>query len=409
MFHLHGGYDMDDLIPFTKPYIDSSIISAVSECLESRWITTGHKVIELQTWVEDNFHVKKSFCVNSWTNGAKLVLDWFGVSPGDEVIVPVMTYAASANVVEHCGAKVVFVDIGDDLNIDVSKISAAITSNTKAIIPVDVRGVSCDYNALLDIVKNPKIIDMFSPTTEVQKQLGRILVLSDAAHSIGAKYEDDYACNYSDITIFSLHAVKNITSSEGGIICLNLPFPFDNEEVYNRLRIIGGHGQTKSAFDKYTLGNNWEYDIVCAGYKVNMPDVLASIALAQLKQWDKLLTMRQSVCDYYLERLSLIPGVVPLPLNTETDSNHLMVVSIVDADVEKRAKIIRELFELGVTSNVHFKPLPLFTHYSSRYDIINYPMANELYPTLISLPLFYELSYEEVDHISDSLSKILEA
>lgn len=399
---------MRDSIPFTKPYIDSSIISAVSECLESGWITTGNKVIELQTWIEDKFRVKKSLCVNSWTNGAKLVLDWFGIGPGDEVIVPVMTYAASANVVEHCGAKVVFVDIGDDLNIDVSKICAAITSKTKAIIPVDVRGVSCDYNVILDIVKNPEIIDMFSPTTEVQRQLGRILVLSDAAHSIGAKYGEDYACNYSDITVFSLHAVKNITSAEGGIICLNLPSPFDNEEVYNRLRIIGGHGQTKSAFDKYTLGNNWEYDIVCAGYKVNMPDVLASIVLAQLRQWDKLRNMRQSVSDYYLERLSLVPNVVPLPLDTKMDSNHLMVVSIVDSNLEKRAKIISELFKQGVTANVHFKPLPLFTHYSSRYDILDYPMANEIYPTLISLPLFYELSNEEVDYICEALSNILE-
>jgi len=400
---------MRDSIPFTKPYIDSSIISAVSECLESGWITTGNKVLELQTWIEDKFHVKKSLCVNSWTNGAKLVLDWFGVGPGDEVIVPVMTYAASANVVEHCGAKVVFVDIGDDLNIDVSKICAAITSKTKAIIPVDVRGVSCDYNAILDIVKNPTIIDRFSPTTEVQRQLGRILVLSDAAHSIGAKYRDDYACNYSDITVFSLHAVKNITSAEGGIICLNLPSPFDNEEVYNRLRIIGGHGQTKSAFDKYTLGNNWEYDIVCAGYKVNMPDVLASIALAQLRKWDKLFNMRQSVSNYYLERLALVPGLVPLPLNTEMDSNHLMVVSIVDSNLEKRAKIISELFELGVTANVHFKPLPLFTHYSSRYEILDYPVANEIYSTLISLPLFYELKNDDVDYICDSIAKILEA
>jgi dTDP-4-amino-4,6-dideoxygalactose transaminase len=398
-----------DTIPFTKPYIDEDVISSVTDCLQSRWITTGNKVLELQTWVEDSFNVKQSFCVNSWTNGAKLILDWFGLGPGDEVIVPVMTYAASANVVEHCGAKVVFVDIGEDLNIDVTKIAEAITPKTKVIIPVDVRGVSCDYNSILNIVKSTEIRNMFSPCTEVQRQLGRILILSDGAHSIGTKYEDSYSCTYSDVTIFSLHAVKNITSAEGGIICLNLPTPFDNKEVYNRLRIIGGHGQTKSAFDKYTLGNNWEYDIVCAGYKVNMPDVLASIALAQLQQWDKLLTMRQSVCDYYLERLSRIPGVVPLPLNTKTDSNHLMVVSIVGADLEKRAKTIKELFELGVTANVHFKPLPLFTHYSSRYDIISYPMANELYPTLISLPLFYELKKEEVDYICNSLSKILEA
>ena len=396
-------------IPFTKPYVDETIISAVSDCLESRWITTGNKVIELQTWIEDNFHVKKSFCVNSWTNGAKLVLDWFGVGPGDEVIVPVMTYAASANVVEHCGATVVFVDIGDDLNIDVTKIFDAITPKTKVILPVDMRGVSCDYDKLLEIINLKEIISQFCPVTQVQKDLGRILLLSDAAHSIGATYKDRFSCNYSDVTIFSLHAVKNITSAEGGIICLNLPTPFDNLEVYNRLRIIGGHGQTKSAFDKYTLGNNWEYDIVCAGYKVNMPDVLASIALSQLMQWNELCVMRQKICNYYLKQLSVIEGVISLPLNTENDSNHLMVVSITDADAQRRAKIIEELFEMGVMANVHFKPLPLFTHYSSRYDILDYPMANQVYPTLISLPLFYELSCEEVDYICNSLSKILEA
>ena len=190
------------------------------------------------------------------------------------------------------------------------------------------------------------------------------------------------------------------------LILLGLPIRI---EVYNRLRIIGGHGQTKSAFDKYTLGNNWEYDIVCAGYKVNMPDVLASIALSQLMQWNELCVMRQKICNYYLKQLSVIEGVISLPLNTENDSNHLMVVSITDADAQRRAKIIEELFEMGVMANVHFKPLPLFTHYSSRYDILDYPMANQVYPTLISLPLFYELSCEEVDYICNSLSKILEA
>jgi dTDP-4-amino-4,6-dideoxygalactose transaminase len=399
---------MRQIIPFTKPYIDETIISAVSECLESRWITTGSKVIELQTWIEDKFHVPKSFCVNSWTNGAKLILDWFGVGPGDEVIVPVMTYAASANVVEHCGATVIFVDIGDDLNIDINKIFDVITPNTKVILPVDIRGVSCNYDALLEIINLEEIISQFSPANQIQTDLGRILLLSDAAHSIGAIYKDNYTCNFSDVTIFSLHAVKNITSAEGGIICLNLPAPFDNLEVYNSLRIIGGHGQTKSAFDKYTLGNNWEYDIVCAGYKVNMPDVLASIALAQLQQWDKLIKMRRDICDYYLERLSSINNVDILPLNTINDSNHLMVISINGANSKYRGFIIEELFKQGITSNVHFKPLPLFTHYVSRYDIEDFPFANQVYPTLISLPLFYELSRDEVDYICDTLQNILE-
>ena len=279
-------------IQFTKPYIDDDIIKSVIDTLKSGWITTGPKVMKLENLICELFNVKKCLCLNSWTNAAESILRWYGIKDGDEVILPVTTYCATANIVLHCGAKVIMVDVKDNMNIDIDKIKDLITEKTKVIMPVDIAGLSCDYNKIIEIVNEENVKLKFNPTNDIQKKLGRILILSDAAHSIGSKYNDKYACNYADFTVFSFHAVKNITTAEGGAICFNLPEQFDNNEIYKYFKLFTLHGQNKSALDKYSKNaskhNYWKYDVIMPGYKFNMPDILACIALEQLKKFYKL-------------------------------------------------------------------------------------------------------------------------
>jgi dTDP-4-amino-4,6-dideoxygalactose transaminase len=402
-------------IVFTKPYIDDDIIKSVTESLQSGWITTGPKVMELEEIICKLFNVSNCLCLNSWTNAAEVLLRWFGLCEGDEVILPVMTYCATANIVLHCGAKVVLVDISDNMNMNIDKIKENINENTKVIIPVDIAGLSCDYSKIISLVNEKTIKNKFSARNDIQKKLGRIMILSDAAHSIGAKYKDKYACNYADFTVFSFHAVKNITTAEGGAICFNLPEQFNNDEVYKYLKMFTLHGQTKTALDKYSDNaskhNYWKYDIIMPGYKCNMPDILACIALEQLKKFDKLMEIRRNICKRYYNNLNVCSSIkFPVSYEELNDSScHLLCINIDNFDEEKRDSLLNSMADLDISMNVHFKPLPLLSVYKNLgYKIDKYKNAKKIYENVISLPLHYNLTFENVDYICEQLIKKIE-
>ena len=286
-------------IPFSPPYIDDDIVNEVVGSLESGWITTGPRVKELETLISKFSEIPTSLGVNSATSGLMLALHWFGISRGDEVIIPAYTYAATALSVLHIGAVPVMVDSGDNFNMNPAAVKAKITSKTKAIIPVDIGGWPCDYASIQALIESPDVKGLFQAKGEVQEQLGRMLILADAAHSIGATYQNKPAASWSDLAVYSLHAVKNVTSAEGGMILINMPAGFDNDEVYKTLRLWSLNGQTKDAFTK-TQGSSWRYDIVYPGFKMNMPDVLAAIALAQMRKYkDRLMPERKRVYKRY--------------------------------------------------------------------------------------------------------------
>ena len=294
------------MILFSPPRMDQKIVDAVTDTLNSGWITTGPKTKKFERELTAFAGHKATLCVSSASAGLELILRWFGVREGDEVIVPAYTYSATANVVEHCGAKVVFVDVARDFNISVNAIEKAITTHTKVIIPVDIAGFPCDYEEINALVRRPDIRNLFHAVTKEQKKLKRILVLSDAAHSIGGRYKGKRTGNLTDISVFSFHAVKNLTTAEGGAICLNLPAPFDNSIVYYGLNIKSLHGQTKDALEKSKVGG-WRYDIVEPGFKCNMTDIQASMGLIELERYDNdMLVRRKEIFDSYSRAFSQI-------------------------------------------------------------------------------------------------------
>ncbi len=273
------------MIPFSPPRIDQKIIDEVVDTLKSGWITTGPKTKKFEKQLAAYCKAPAVVCLNSATAGLELMLRWFGVGEGDEVILPAYTYSATANVVMHCGAKPVLVDAGDDFNINVALLRKAITQKTKVIMPVDIGGWPCDYEAIMLLVNQPEVISLFNPANDTQQKLGRIMVLSDAAHSLGATYKGRKTGTLADATVFSFHAVKNLTTAEGGGIALYFPAPFNNEELYSFLCIYSLHGQNKDALAKMQKGN-WKYDIITAGYKCNMTDMQAALGLVELQRYD---------------------------------------------------------------------------------------------------------------------------
>ena len=292
------------MIPFSPPRIDDKIINEVADALRSGWITTGPKTKLFEKKIANYCSVSNVLAVNSWTTGAELLLYWFGIKEGDEVIVPVYTYCATANIVIHRGAKVIMVDMNSDFGIDVSKIEKYITSKTKAIIPVDVGGLPIQFDELKEIVNKPSVKAKFNPQSENQEKLGRIMILSDAAHSFGAKYKGLNVGSEVDFTVFSFHAVKNLTTAEGGAICINLPKPFDNAEIYKQLNTLSLHGQNKDALAKTQKGS-WEYDVIDAGFKCNMTDILSSIGLVEFDRYEsETLPFRKRIFKEYTELLS---------------------------------------------------------------------------------------------------------
>ena len=376
------------MIPFSPPRMDQRIVDEVVDTLWSGWITTGPKTKRFEKMLSDYGGQKSTLCLNSATAGLELVLHWYGVGPGDEVIVPAYTYNATANVVVHCGAKVVFVDSGEDFNINVDAIEKAITSNTKVIIPVDIAGWPCDYDAINALVRRDDIRSQFIAKTKEQEQLGRILVMSDAAHSIGGVYKGKKAGSLTDITVYSFHAVKNLTTAEGGAICFNMPEPFDNLQIYQRLNIKSLHGQTKDALAKNQIGN-WRYDIVEAGYKCNMTDIQASMGLVEIQRYNEdMLVKRKHILDRYASALSKYPWAqIPVYETTERQSSyHIFLLRIVGATESQRDSIIQEIFMQEVAVNVHFVPLPMMTFYKGLgYRIDDYPVAYDNFSREITL------------------------
>lgn len=389
-------------IPFSPPYIDEAVINEVVDSLRSGWITSGPKVKALEEEIKSFSGAKEVLCVNSWTSGAIMMLRWLGVKEGDEVIVPAYTYSATALAVLHAGAKPIMVDSDKNFNISIEAIRNAITPRTKAIIPVDIAGFPCDYDQIMSIVQEPEIRGMFQATSAVQKKLGRILVMNDAAHSLGAYYSKKQrtGCE-TDIAIFSLHAVKNVTTAEGGAICLNLPEPFNNEDLYKELRMTSLNCQTKDAFSKSKAGG-WRYDIVGLGMKINMADVNAAIGLAQIREYPSLLKERKRVFETYDKAFTACDwAITPPSIDGEKESSyHIYALRIKDFTEELRDRMIDEIAKSEVAVNVHFIPMPMLSFFKSLgYDIKNYPQAYENFKGEISLPIYPQLNNEQLDFI----------
>lgn len=400
------------MIPFSPPRIDQKTIDEVVDTLKSGWITTGPKTKRFERKISEYAGNPATLCVSSASAGLEFILKWFGVKEGDEVILPAYTYTATANVIIHCGATPVFVDIKkDDFNIDVEKIRNAITKKTKVIMPVDLGGLPCDYDEINKLAASREVVKLFNPATEEQKKLGRILVLSDAAHSIGAIYKGKKTGSLTDITIFSFHAVKNLTTAEGGAICLNLPKPFDNANLYSELNILALHGQSKDALAKFKIGN-WRYDVLDAGYKYNMTDIQAAMGLVELERYDKdMLVRRKHIFESYANALSKYDWA-EIPVFETPDkrsSFHAFLLRIKSIDEETRDNIIKDIFAKEVSVNVHFIPLPMMSFYRNLgYDIKNYPVSYDNYAREISLPVYYDLTDEQIDTVVKSVYESVE-
>ena len=401
------------MIPFSPPRMDDRVVEEVKAALLSGWITTGPRTKKLEQNLSDYTGASKTLCVNSASSGLELMLRWFGVKEGDEVIVPAYTYAATANVVIHCGAKVVFVDVNEsDFNISLKEIEKAITPKTKVIIPVDLGGYPADYDEILAIVNGKK--SMFSPQTAEQEILGRILILSDAAHSVGATYKGRKAGVLADVTVFSFHAVKNLTTAEGGAICLSLPPAFDVQEIYNALNRKSLHGQSKDALAKTQKGA-WRYDILEAGYKYNMTDIQAAIGLVELERYDNdMLIRRRTIYQRYTKAFQVYPWAhLPVYESEEkTTSYHLYLLRIKGVTELQRDQIIEHIFNSDVSVNVHYIPLPMMTFYKGLgYRIEDYPQSYKNFEGEITLPVYYTLTDEMTDTVIaaviDSVEKVL--
>lgn len=403
-------------VAFSPPRIDDLVVDAVSKALRSGWLTTGPRTKQLEEKVTAYCGNKKTICLNSATAGMELVLRWFDIGPGDEVIVPAYTYCATANVVVHCGAIPVFVDVNEaDFNISVDRIREAITDKTKAVITVDFAGFPCDYDEINTLLNEPDIKARFSPRNERQQQLGRILLMADAAHSFGAWYKGRHTGPLCDVSVFSFHAVKNLTTAEGGAVALQFGEPFDNAAIYTDLNRMSLHGQSKDAMAKFSGKASWEYDVLEAGFKCNMTDIHAAIGLTELERYDEEnLTVRKNIFDIYSAAFSEHARFrIPVYETADkTSSYHVYPLRINGITEAQRNAIIDKIFEKEVAVNVHFKPVPLMTAYRNLgYDANNYPVALANYRAEISLPVYYDLDMEKVnlviDAVLDSVTEVL--
>ena len=395
------------MIPFSPPRIDQKVIDEVVDTLKSGWITTGPKTKEFERRLTAYCGNKATLAVNSNTVGLEVVLRWFGVQEGAEVIVPAYTYCATANVIVHCGAKPVMVDVNaDDFDVCLEKVREAITDKTKVIMPVDLGGMPCAYDELFELVEAEDVKTLFQAKTEEQRKLGRILILSDSAHSIGAEYKGRKAGCLADVSVFSFHAVKNLTTAEGGAIMLNLPEPFDNEEVYRYLCTYTLHGQNKDALAKTKRGA-WRYDVLVSGFKGNMTDIMASIGLVELSRYeDDTLHYRKCIYDQYTDAFARY-GWAELPIYETEDrksSYHVYCLRVKGITEQQRDEIIQRIFDKDVSVNVHFQPLPLLSAFKNKgYKIEDYPVAYDNYCREISLPVWYGLSEEMVKTVIDAV------
>lgn len=389
-------------IPFSPPHIDDAIIEEVVAALRSGWITTGPRTKLFEQKIAEYCGIQRVVCVNSASAGLELVLRWFGVGQGDEVIIPAYTYTATAAVVLHCGAKPVMVDVNDELLMDVEHLRDAITPHTKVIIPVDIVGLPCDYDNIMDFIQQPSVKQQFHPNNPIQEKLGRVLILSDAAHSFGAHYKGKKTGALTDITVFSFHAVKNLTTAEGGAICLTLPDPFNPDELHHDFSVSSLHGQSKDAFTK-TQAGNWHYDVCSIGYKCNMTDIAAAMGLVELARYDRvILPRRKKIFDtYYQAFKNDCRFRMPVYETAEKRSSyHVFTLFLNHVTEQQRDEIIQKMAEREVATNVHFIPLPMLTAYKSLgYNMADYPNSYKNYACEISLPVYFDLTDEQVNEV----------
>ena len=393
---------------FSPPDITEAEISEVVDALKSGWITTGPKTKKLEQLVAERCHTSKAVCLNSNTACAEITLRILGIGIGDEVIVPAYTYTATASVVEHVGARLVMIDCEHGkFTMDYEKLEAAITERTKAIIPVDLFGIPCGYDTIFDIVERKK--NLFHPNDNpIQKALNRVIVMADGAHSFGASYKKFPIGSVADFTNFSFHAVKNLTTAEGGAVVWRDIEGIDNDELYHQYMLLSLHGQSKDALAKTKLGA-WEYDIIGPWYKCNMTDVCAGIGLGQIKRYDEILSRRKEIIDRYNKGLKGLPITVVTHYTSDiVSSGHLYIINLNDKDAEQRNKFIEKMAGLGVATNVHYKPLPMHTGYKKLgFKIEDYPNSYKQFKNVVTLPLHTCLSDEDVDYVIECMKECL--
>lgn len=398
-------------IPFSPPYIDAAVESEVLDALRSGWITTGPKTRRLEEMVAGMTGADRTLCVNSATSGLMLALRWFGIGPGDEVIVPSYTYAATALAVMHIGATPVMVDVREDFCIDPAAVQAAWSTRTKAVIPVDFAGWPCDYAALRSWMESDEATRVFSPAGEAQTTLGRALMLADSAHAFGASYDGRPLGSIADLTVFSFHAVKNVTTAEGGAIALKLPRAFDADREYQTMRLWALNGQTKDALSKSQAGG-WRYDILFPGFKMNMPDVLAAIGLGQLQSYlSDTLPKRREIFDTYNAGFADAAWAERPAAedNRRQSSCHLYPLRVRGISEAQRDAIIDRVAARGIATNVHFVPMPMLTAFRERgYRISEHPVAYALYAREISLPIYPQLGTEQAAMVIEALLTAVE-
>ena len=394
-------------IPFSPPYIDERVVSEVNGVLNSGWITTGPKCIELEEKISTYLNVTNAVSCNSWSSGAQIVLKLLGIGEGDEVIIPNYTYAATLLAVYHAGATPIIVDVDDNYQISNQAIIDAITPKTKAVIPVDIGGLPTDVESLKEILEDKT--RHFNSSNKYHKIIGRIAIISDAAHSFGATIGSEYVGGQADFTIFSLHAVKNLTSAEGGIITFNLP-QIEPENIVKELKLIRLNGQTKDALAKTQNLANWEYDIILKGFKMNMPDICAAIALGQLESYNFIQAERKKVYHRYADNFKDFKylSIIPNQLGNRLSSHHLMMISLSKEFKSKRNQIINKCADEGVSTNVHFKPLSLMTAFQNEQVYGSLSNSIDLFEREISLPIYPQLSYEQVDYISKTVMNAID-
>ena len=400
-------------IPFSPPDISELEINEVCDALRSGWITTGPRTKELEKRLAEYCHTERCVCLNSATAAEELILRTLGIGEGDEVIVPAYTYTASVSAAIHVGAKIVFIDSQpDSVEMDYDQMEAAINEKTKAIVAVDLGGIVCDYDRIYQAVENKKSLFTPSGNTElgqkIQKKLGRIAVLADSAHALGANWHGKMAGEIADFTGFSFHAVKNFTTAEGGAATWRTLQGVDNEEIYKQFQLYSLHGQSKDALAK-TVKGSWEYDIVGPWYKCNMTDIMAAIGLRQLDRYPGILSRRKEIIGKYDAMCDSL-GVKRLCHYGEdfNSSGHLYIVRVPNASDDTRREIIIKMAERGIACNVHYKPLPMMTAYKNLgWDIKDFPNAYKLYENAITLPLHTKLSDEDVDYIIANFSEIV--
>lgn len=401
------------MIPFSPPRIDDDTVAEVTAALKSGWITTGPRTKQFELEITSYVGCETTVCVNSWTNGMQVLLNWWGIGEGDEVILPAYTYCASGNVILHSGAKLVMVDIDPaDFNISIQRIKEAMSSRTKAIIPVDIGGFPCDYDEIAEIAESGRA--NFNPSNALQEKLGRPIVIADAAHSFGAAYKGVQVGAVADITVFSFHAVKNLSTAEGGAICFNLPEEFDHDRIYKDFCVKILHGQSKDALAKTKKGA-WKYDVEEPGFKCNMTDLQAAIGLVELRRYESNLDRRKKIFKKYQEVFSAKDWAITPVFLTESKetSYHLYQLRLDNFSESMRDDLVMAIANRGVAVNVHFQPLPLLTAYKKRgYNIVDYPTAYDHYKNELSLPVYYDLDDEKVETVinavCDSVAEVIE-